>query len=141
MKLRADQVFIGNIKKCIKYDTYNTFNSDIYVGNQCIGGDTFGYVDIDCDNYKDNAILIQIDDGPGYVDLDTLNSILDYIKVCKDITEVGYYLGGLIMSTAPHCLGSLFVVEESLKPYYKNMHQKNNISIHKLKKQLKSSGH
>lgn len=42
------------------------------------------------------------------------------------------------MSTSPHCVGSIFVDEKSLKHYYSDNKQTENISIHKLKKQVKN---
>ena len=79
--------------------------------------------------------MLKIKQG-GYVDIERLNSILDYIKMRKDITKTGYILGGLIMSTSSHRIDSLFVDETSLKPYYNNKQQK-NISVRQLKKQIK----
>ena len=43
------------------------------------------------------------------------------------------------MSTSAHCIDSLFVDEESLKPYYANKQQTDDISVHQLKKQVKKS--
>ena len=136
--MKTDQIFIGDIRKCTKYETHNTFSSSAYIGDQCIGCDSFGYIDEDDELYKENAVLIKIENG-GYVDLERFNSILDYIKIYRDITKDGYRLGGLMMSTSGHCIGSLFVDEKSLKPYYDDKQRTDNISVHQLKKQVKKS--
>lgn len=107
----------------------------MYIGDQCIGCDSIGYIVEDDELYKENAVLIKIKNG-GYVDLEKLNSILDYIKIYRDITKDGYHVG-LIMPTSAYGIDSLFVDEKSLKPYYINKQQKSNISAHQLKKQIK----
>ena len=136
--MKPEQIFIGNIKKCTKYEEHTTFSSSMYIGNQCICCDSFGTIAVDDEIYKENAVLIKIKNG-GYVDLERLNSLLDYIKIHQDITKNGYRLGGLMMSTSAHCIDSLFVDEESLKPYYTDEQQIGNISVHQLKKQFKTT--
>lgn len=131
--MKKGQIFIGDIRKCTKYDTHTTFSSNCYIGDQCIGCDSFGYIEVEDELYKENAILIKIENG-GYVDLERFNSILDYIKIHHDLTKNGYRLGGLMMSERAHCIDSLFVDEKSLKPYYADEIQNNNVSIRQLKK-------
>ena len=131
--MKTDQIFIGDIRRCTKYEKHITLSS--MIAN--IGRESFGYIEEDDELYKENAILIKIKNG-GYVDLERFNSILDYIKIHKDITKNGYRLGGLMMSTSAHCLDSLFVDEESLKPYY-TAKQTSNLSVHQLKKQIKNN--
>lgn len=131
--MKADQIFIGNIRKCIKYETHATLSGSTYIGNQCIVCDSYGYIDEDSELYKENTILIKIENG-GYVDLERFNSILDYIKIYRDITKDGYRLGGLMMSTSAYSVDSLFVDEKSLKPYYTDNQQTNGISVRQLKK-------
>lgn len=130
--MNPERVFIGNIKKCTKYERHTTFESSTYIGDECISIEHFGFVEQDSVIYKSHALLIQTKNG-GYVDLENLNSILDHIKVLKDIAKNGYHLGGLIMSTSPHCKDCLFVDSKSLKPFFENTKIK-NIPIRKLKK-------
>lgn len=130
--MKTDQIFIDDIRKCTKYETHHTFSSSTYIGDQCIDCESFGYIKEDDELYKENAVLVKIEND-GYVDLEKFNSILDYIKIYRDITENGYRLGGLMMSTSAHSIGSLFVDEKSLKPYYANKQQADNISIRRLK--------
>lgn len=131
--MKTDQIFIGDIRRCTKYEKHITLSS--MTAN--VIRESFGYIEEDDELYKENAILIKIKNG-GYVDLERFNSILDYIKIHKDITKNGYRLGGLMMSTSAHCLDSLFVDEESLKPYY-TAKQTSNLSVHQLKKQIKNN--
>lgn len=107
--MKTDQIFIGDINKCTKYETHNTFSSSTYIGDECVSCDSIGYIDTDDEPYKENAILIKIENG-GYVDLERFNSILDYISIYQDITKDGFRLGGLMMSTSPCCVDDLFVV-------------------------------
>ena len=136
--MNKDQIFIGDIRKCTKYETRTTFSSSMYIGDQYIGCDSFGYTYTDNELYKQNAILIKIKNG-GYVDLEKFNSILDYIKIYKNITKNGFISGGLIMPTYAYCINGLYVDEKSLKPYYTDKSQTNNISIHQLKKQINNN--
>ena len=133
--MKPEQIFIGNIRKCTKYEEHTTFKSQTFIDSDIIDTDTFGYIVSDDELYKENAILLKIKQG-GYVDIERLNSILDHIKMHQNITKRGFILGGLIMSTSSHCIDSLFVDESSLKPYYNNKQQK-NISVRQLKKQIK----
>ena len=136
--MKPGQIFIGNIRKCTKYTIYNTlFSNEMYINNQCVECDFFGYIDTDDELYKENAILIKIKNG-GYVDLENFNSILDYIKIHKSTTKNGFTTGGLIIPTTAHSLGSLFVDRKSLKPYYSDKCQK-DISIRQLKKQINNN--
>ena len=135
--MKPEQIFIGNIKRCTKYEEYNTIVGSTYIGNQLICTDSFGYITKEDELYKENAVLIKIENG-GYVDLDRFNSFLDYIRIHKDITKNGYRLGGLMMSTSAHSPNCLFVDEKSLKPYYTDKQQFEDISVRKLKRQVKS---
>lgn len=135
--MKPEQIFIGNIRKCTKYDLHTTLQCKTYVNGECIGSDGFGYIDTDDELFKENAILIKIGKD-GYVDLERFNSILDYLRIYKNVTKNGYMLGGLIMSNSSYGLDSLFVDEDSLKPYYNN-EQIKNISVRQLKKQVKNS--
>lgn len=134
--MKPEQIFIGNIKKCTKYETHTVFSSSMYLGDHCIGCDSFGHIEQEDELYKKQAILIKIEKG-GYVDLERFNSILDHIRINRDITKDGYRLGGLMMSTSPHRINSLFVDEKSLKPYYNEKQQTSDISVWQLKKQAK----
>ena len=130
--MKADRVFVGDIKKCTKYIMEPIFSTGVYIGDDCIGGDCFGHTIVESELHKENAILIEFNGG--YVDVDNLKTVVDYIKVHKDITRDGFYMGGLIMSTMAHNSDSLFVDSESLKPY-KTQNNKDNISIRQLRKE------
>ena len=135
--MKTEQIFTGDIRKCTKYERHTSFESKTYINGVCVDCDSFGHIETDDVLYRENAVLIKIQNG-GYIDLDTLNSVLDYIKVKKNIKEDGFILGGLILDTSAHCMDSLFVDSESLKPYYNN-DKKDNISVRKLRKQVKNS--
>lgn len=136
--MKKDQIFIGDIRKCTKYEIHTTFGNNAYIGDVCIGCDSFGYINSNDELYKENAILIKIENG-GYVDLERFNSFLDYVRIYQNITKNGYCLGKLMMPTSAYCINSLFVDEKSLKSYYDDKQQADNISVRQLKKQLKNN--
>ncbi len=39
--MKADRVFVGDIKKCTKYERHDVFSSSTYIGDECIGCDSF----------------------------------------------------------------------------------------------------
>lgn len=116
MKIDMENVFIGTIRRCTKYNTHTTFSSSTYIGDDCIGEDSFGYIEYDSIVRKENAKLLKVTQG-GYVDLDYLNNLLDELKVKSKITRNGFYTNGLIMSTSPGKSGDLFVDVDTLKKY------------------------
>lgn len=135
--MKTDQIFIGDIKKCTKYETHTTFSTYSYFGDQCIGGGSVGYIEEETELYKKNAILIKVRDNR-YVDLEQLNSILNYIKIFLHMVDKSQYLGELIMPTCAYYKNSLFVDEKSLKPYYNDNLQISDISVRKLKQQTRN---
>ena len=117
MKIDINNVFIGTIRICTKYETHVTFSSKTYIGDDCIDEDCFGYTESDSIVSKENAKLLKVTNG-GYVDLDSLNSFLDEIKVkSKIIKDGGFYTNGLIMGTSPSGVNRLFVDESTLQKY------------------------
>ncbi len=137
--MNSNQVFTGTIKRCTKYEMHTTFRSEAFVGDVSLGVDTLGYIEEDSVIEKENAVLIQVTDG-GYVDVESYKSAIDYFKVRQSISSEGFRLGGLIMSTRPHREDCLFVDSATLKPYYSKSEPK-NISVRKLKKELKLNNH
>ena len=135
--MKPEQIFVGDIRKCTKYEIHNFFCCETSINGTSIGRDGFGRVKIEHESFKDDAILIKIKNG-GYVDLERLESVLDYIKIYKDIKKDGYKLGNLMMPGFSYRLDCLFVDESSLKPYYSEKQTK-NISVRQLKKQVNNS--
>lgn len=135
--MKTDQIFIGDIKKCTKYESHTTFCAYSYFGDQCIGGSSLGYIEEETELYKENAVLIKVSENR-YVDLEQLNSILDHIKIFIHSIDKNSYLGELIMSTCAYYKNSLFVDEKSLKPYYSDNLQVGDISVRKLKQQTRN---
>lgn len=135
MKIDMENVFIGTINKCTQYDIEKIFSDEVYIGNSWIGGDSIGYIIKDGLPFKENAILLKVAKD-GYVDLDTLNSFLDEIKVKSNISKNGgFYLNGLILSNSPHKFGCLYVDESTLKQY-KPLKEIKKPTVKKLKKTM-----
>lgn len=133
--MKIEGVYVGTIRKCTKYDHHESFRNETFINGISLGCSGFGHIEVDDEPYKENAMLVKIENG-GYVDLGRFNSILDYLKIYKSFTKNGFTLGGLMMSTSAHKLNSLFVDEETLEPYYKNNSKQKNVSMLKLKKQI-----
>lgn len=135
--MNSNQVFIGNIRRCTKYETHITFGSQTYINNDCISCDSLGYIEEESENFKENAILIEVSKG-GYVDIESYKTALDYFKIRQNLQKSRFHLGNLIMSTSPHKTGCLYIDSTTLKPFY-DKEESHNVSIHRLKKELKSS--
>lgn len=135
--MKAEQFFIGDIRECTKYEMHTTFSSSTYIGDECLGCDSIGYTVSDDALYKKDAVLVKVVNG-GYVDIDSINSIFDFLSIRKDISDDGFSLGGLIMSTSAAFPHSLFVDEKTLKPYYAENNKQDDVSVFKLKKQIRN---
>lgn len=138
--MKTNQIFIGSIKKCIKYEEHPIFSSCMSIGNEPIFEDYFGSITVESEMYKKDAILLKVDNS-GYVDIDNLNNLFNYINVYKNINNNGFTLGGLIMTTSPYCEGSLFVDtnDDTFRPYYDKDNKAENVSILKLRKEVKNN--
>ncbi len=90
--IKTDQIFIGNINKRTKYIDHTTFSSEIFIGDQCISYDSFGYIEKEDKIYKEKAVLIKLKNG-GCVDLENLNTVFDYLRVAGTITKEGFLFG------------------------------------------------
>lgn len=110
MKIDLENIYIGNIMRCTKYEERANC-----VIEDCCGIDTFGHVIEENEVYKENALLLKVAQN-GYVDLEQLNSCFDYFKIIKDKTNGGFRLGGLILSMAPWKENDLFV--SNVRRYY-----------------------
>lgn len=98
-KINRENVFVGNIVKCTKFD---------------------GNVEIEESLYKGNQLLIKICDNPRiYVELRELVCFLSYIYIYNQIDKNGIKLNDKILCTFATKQGSIYVDEKSLKPYYK----------------------
>lgn len=135
--MKKEQIFIGDISRCTFYKPYYYFEE-----GGLLAGITSG-VEFDSKSFKKNAVLIRLENGY-YLDVECLNSVLDYLKLCKDKIVLGsqwYPLGigklsGLLMSTQPDATGALFVEKSSIEPYYNNIKKMGRVSARQLKKQL-----
>ncbi len=99
--MEESNLFIGNIKKCTKYETHKTVSFSIA---GCI--DSFGHMEIKEELYKKNAALIKTKDGK-FIDIENI----------LDISIIKKSKGKIKMTTYPTREGCLFVDEKTLKPY------------------------
>ena len=96
--MKPDKVFIGNIKRCTKYISHSRFTGNVFIGEECVSLNSFGYIESEDELYKENAVLVKTKNG-GYIDLENFNSILDYLKIYKDDAQRDYNLWKTIMPT------------------------------------------
>lgn len=122
-----NQIFIGDIRKCTKYEMH-----EIFLREDSVTGTIIGHIETEDELYKKDAILIKLTSG-AYVDLEKINSSFDLIKLRRNIIENDLAHNSLMMSTSPDKLNSLFVDEESLKSYYKDSVDE-RVSVKMLKK-------
>lgn len=121
--MKADQIFIADLRKC----------TDLHFKGIHMDDASFGLISNDSEPFKKDAILIKIDDGR-YVDLEALDSALDYIKV-RCITALDRFrIGGLIIPTFPFKSEAIFVDENTLRPYSTKKPMPNHIAFKQLKK-------
>ena len=120
--MNQNQIFIGDIRVCTKYSS-----KDISTNLKKIIKET--------EEYKKDAILIKIKNG-GFIDIDTLNNIIDYMNIISHKTKGGWRLGGLMMDIQPHFEGALYIDRATLKPYFENKHI-DNVSVKQLKLERK----
>jgi hypothetical protein len=130
--MNSERVFIGNIRKCTKYDMISTFKSETLIDGQPITSDSFGHIEKEDSLYKEGAILIKTNNG-GYIDLTNVKSI-DEVLLPIMSKKSSFTTNSRIMTTHPFAKGQLFVDEETLRPYF----IRGNISIVQLKKQYKN---
>ncbi len=134
--MNTSQIFTGTIRRCTEHEVHSIFSLSTYIDGQCIGCDGIGSVHIDSEIYKENAVLIKLQNGD-YVDLESLDSILDYIRIYQSYS---YGLRGLMMSSfQPNHVGELFVDDTSLKPYYGDEQASKHVSVYQLKKRVEAS--
>lgn len=131
--MKSDSIFVADIKKCTSYDTTNLFCCEEYINGKLVGRSGFGYITHEGEVIKKDAILINLKNG-GYVDIDSLNGVVDVVKTLKDMRRRGFVTGGKIMSTSPSRVGSVYVCTDSLRPY--NSKEK-EVSILQLKRDRK----
>jgi len=126
MKIDMNNVFIGTIERCTKYEMHTTF---------ALGDAEAGYIIKESVPYKCSAKLLKVTNG-GYVDLDLLNSFLDEIEVKNKISkDGGFYRSSLIMGTSPYGMDCLFVNESTLKQYIP-LQEIKRPTVKKLKKSM-----
>lgn len=123
--MKLEQIFVADLRKCTGWHFDGVYLND------------FGRISADSEFFKQNAILIKISDNQ-YIDLETLESTLDYIKVRCITTLDRSYVGGLIIPTFTFNPGAIFVDESTLKPYLPQKAMPNHISFKKLQKQMHS---
>lgn len=116
--MEEERYFIGNIKKCTKLGAHKTFEM-VTEGIT----DSFGYIEIEDELYKENAILLKTKEG--YIDLDNLTTLYN-IKKNRNKKNI-------LMPTYPIYIGCLFIDEKSLKPYKSDI-KKSTKAIEKVMK-------
>lgn len=99
--MEESNLFIGNIKKCTKYETHKIISFSM--AGCC---DSFGYMEIEEELYKENAALIKTKDGK-FIDIEDI----------LDISQIKKTKGKIKMTTYPTKKGCLFVDEKTLKPH------------------------
>ena len=125
--MKIENIYIGDIKKCTKYEEHNMIISNF--GGIVTG---FGGINTEGELYKKDVVLIKLKNG-GYVDIDRYNTIFDKLK----LTMNGNRLGELVMSRFASHEGSLYV--DNLEPYYSDKPQINKSLVKQIKRNRKTT--
>ena len=105
--MEESNLFIGNIKKCTKYETHKIISFSM--AGCC---DSFGYMEIEEELYKEKTILIKTEDNH-FIELDNITKIYKISKIKKRNNT----LQNIKMTTYPSGEKNLFVDKKSLEPY------------------------
>lgn len=124
--MNKDQIFIGDIKKCIDVETKVDFG-EYYTEYSCDCTLIPIYIS---ETYKKNVYLYKTKDNK-YIDLSELNSYLDFIKINRNKTR-----NNIIIDTQPDKIGALYVDENTLKPIPIS---KKECSFYNIKKLIKKN--
>ena len=60
--MKPDKIFIGNIKRCTKYISHSRFTGNVFIGEECVSLNSFGYIESEDELYKENAVLVKLTD-------------------------------------------------------------------------------
>lgn len=122
--MKIEEILIGDIKKCTKYEEHTTFS--INTGDSI---DRIGYTKTEGKICKKNAVILKMNNG-GYIDIDNYNTI----GKLRILTS-GSKLGGLVLSKFANYEGCLYV--DNLKPYFNDQSQVNKSLVKQIKKKRK----
>ena len=134
--MKKEQIYIGDIKRCTIHDPFYEIHTTGIFAYAETG------VKYEGDIIKKNAILVK-DDNDMFIDIEMLNSVLNYVKLYKDkwlmstdLYTTGIYtkLSVLLMRTIPSSVDGLFVDKKTLKPYFYNFEKEEKISARQLRK-------
>lgn len=127
-KIKVTSIFMGNISQI------KSAKSQVLLG----GDVATVHSEIEKEVYKKYAMLIKVADC-GYVDIDSIHSIFDQLRIKRCLNKHGgFTMGGIVLDDIPTATlfdkeGDLHVERESLKPYPFTDEQ-GEISLRKLKK-------
>lgn len=125
-KIKKENIFIGNIKRCTKYREVDMNEKDSHES---------GLVYYNSEVYAEDVILVKVSDNPvGYINLRSFESLLDYLKQNNIKDYEGPSLEEAILYTKVNGQGSIWVDSVSLKPYYKK--EKGKVKVRKIKRDV-----
>ena len=123
-KIKKENIFIGNIKRCTKYREVDMNEKDSHES---------GLVYYNSEVYAEDVILVKVSDKPaGYINLRSFEALLDYLKQNNIKDYEGPSLEEAILYTKVNGQGSIWVDRGSLKPYYKK--EKGKVKVRKIKR-------
>ena len=125
--MKSNEIFIGTIRQCICINRYEEYGDEKFFPEFEINHNIFGSTEKYTKQITDQAILIRVNENK-YIWINHLTSF-------KDDLLVNLGLPIKAISTKPSCDNDLFVVEDSLKPYFNNTENK-NISVNKLRRKV-----
>jgi len=125
--MKSSDIFVGTIEKCSSAYFYNLYGKERYIGEFIINHREIGSIVSYSKQITDQAILIRVNEDK-YIWINHLTNFMDDLLV-----NLGFSIK--VINTSPSCDDELFVVKDSLKPYFNNT-QNENLSVNKLRKKV-----
>ena len=104
-KINKENIFIGNLKKCIKFEEKNLLKMESLGGIDC-----FGFIEEESEIYKEDVVIIRLCNNPNvYVTLSELKNVISFFDVYDSINKDGISIGKNVLSTMSSYAGEIFV--------------------------------
>lgn len=110
--MRKQDIYIGNIMKASNYMEHTVFDKNIEKDKFLNRTYKFGYVTYDKELYKENVVLLKVQDG--FIDLEEVTSI--WYLIMADNLSLDYRK--LVKFVFPSCDGEYYIDENSLVSFY-----------------------
>lgn len=120
-------IFIGTVKRCTDYSSYEQYGETRMAWEYQIGPMEFGSIFRYYEVVDQNAVLIKV--GERYIWTNQISSIVDELLV-----DLGLPISAIY--TKPSMKNTLYVDESTLKHYYEQENQNDHVKVKQLKRDI-----